>query len=273
MQACQRWGEMVRQEHAQSDRMRGASPPPQDHWQPYAQQFSADPCRTDDPLLQVLLEQVAPHQVVMDVGAGAGRTALPLALKCRHIVAVEPSPSMAAAFLEQASASGIHNTSLVQSRWEEAQVDPVDVIICCHVLYVIADIDAFIRKMDAHAREKVLVVLYDAPPQSQVSLLWEQVHGERRLPLPSLPEFEDVLKEMDILPKISYLPPRVSRGYDSIQQAADQLAGRLFLQPGSAKISLLEEILPDVLEEVDGELLIRGARPLTPALIAWEPAG
>ena len=77
-----RWREMVEAEHAQSDRMRQELPP-EDHWQPYAQQFRADPSRADDPLLTRLLETVGSHHTVMDVGAGGGRLALPLALRCK----------------------------------------------------------------------------------------------------------------------------------------------------------------------------------------------
>ncbi len=83
MTATQRWREFVETEHAQSDRMREGTPPPQDHWRPFAQQFRADPRRTDDPLVNRLLQEVEPHQVVMDVGAGGGRLALPLAIRCR----------------------------------------------------------------------------------------------------------------------------------------------------------------------------------------------
>ncbi|MCE2466365.1 MAG: hypothetical protein J4G01_09950, partial [Dehalococcoidia bacterium] len=90
MNACQRWGEMVRLEHAQSERMRG-EPNPQDYWVNYAQNFVADPRRDNDVLLDILKQQVNPHHVVMDVGAGAGRYAIPLAMMCRQLIAVEPS--------------------------------------------------------------------------------------------------------------------------------------------------------------------------------------
>ena len=84
---------MIEAEHAQSDSMRGTSPP-DDHWEPYAQQFKADPLRSDDTLVDRLLQWVASGCTLIDVGAGAGRLALPLALRCRQVTAVEPSPSM-----------------------------------------------------------------------------------------------------------------------------------------------------------------------------------
>ena len=264
---------MIEAEHAQSERMRGASPP-EDHWQPYAQQFRADPGRSDDLLLKRLSQELMPHHTVVDVGAGAGRLALPLALRCRHVTAVEPSPSMASILLQQAADYHIHNISLVQERWEAAEVDAADVVLCVHMLYTISDIEPFLRKLESHAQERVLVVIFNAPPQSQIYPLWQRIHGEERLPLPSLPQFEEVLRELGIRFQLEVLPPQGPRGFDSTQQATEQLGRRLFLAPGSDKISVLERILPGLLEEgEDGVFRIRGAQPLEPGLVSWGPGG
>ena len=262
---------MVVAEHAQSERMRRAAPP-EDHWQPYAEHFRNDPRRSDDPLLNRLIQEVTPHHTVIDVGAGAGRLALPLSLKCRHVMAVEPSPSMASLLLEQASEYETSNVSLVQAEWEDARVEPGDIVLCAHVLYTIQDIEPFVRKLDAHARERVLIVLFEAPPQSQIYPLWKRIHGEERLPLPSLPQFQEVLRELGIDAETEMLPPQPPRGYDSPQQAMDQLSRRLYLQPDSHKRSVLEKILPELLEEVDGAFRIKGAQPLEPALVRWRPS-
>ena len=266
----QRWMATVEAEHAQSERMRGG-PPPEDHWEPYAQQFRADPHRTDDPLLDRLLEDVAPHHVVIDVGAGGGRLALPLALRCQHVTAVEPSPSMASVLLQQASDHGIHNVSLVQSRWEEAELAPGDIVICIHVIYTVRNIEQFVRKLESHARERVLIVLFKSPPQSQIYPLWERIHGEKRLQLPGLPQLEEVLRQLGIDAQVEMLHSQGPRGFDSLDQAKEQLSQRLYLAHDNEKISLLESLLPDLLEEEDGIFRIKGAGPLEPALVWWRP--
>ena len=261
---------MVEAEHAQSDRARWEAPP-SDHWKPYAENFRADPRRTDDELLDRLLTDVKSDDLVMDVGAGGGRLALALALRCRQVVAVEPSESMGTVLLDEAQAHGIGNVSLVRSRWEDAQVEPADVVLCCHVLYVVRDAASFVEKLDAHARRKVLVVLYDRSPQFQNSPLWELVHREERLQLPSVPQLREVLDEMGIDARFDALPPHPSRGFDTIQNAVEQLTARLYLAPGGEKQKLLEERLPDLLEEEDGVLRIRGAPQLTPVVVNWQP--
>ena len=270
MHATKRWKAMIEAEHAQSESMRGTSPP-DDHWEPYAQRFKADPLRSDDILLDRLLQWIAAGCTLIDVGAGAGRLALPLALRCRQVTAVEPSPSMAAALLQQAADSRIHNISVVQAQWEEADVGPADVVLCAHVLYTIREVEPFVRKLEAHGRERVLIVLFKAPPQSQIYPLWKQVYGVDRLPLPSLPEFEEVLQELGIDAQLEQLPPQGARGFDTPEQALEQLARRLYLSQGSHKRKLLEGVLPDLLEEADGAFRIRNARPLEPSLVSWRP--
>ena len=105
MSAIETWGEMVRVEHEQSDRMRGTRPT--DHWRRYAHQFKADPRRTDDVLVERLRARLLPGDSLLDVGAGGGRLALPLALTCRSVTAVEPSPSMCAVLRETADEADI----------------------------------------------------------------------------------------------------------------------------------------------------------------------
>ena len=142
--------------------------------------------------------------------------------------------------------------------------------ICAHVLYVIQDIEAFVRKLEKHAG-LVLVVMYQAPPQSQVYPLWEPVHGVPRLPLPSLPEFLEVLEQLGVEPDVEVVHAERNRGFDSLETAKEQLARRLYVMPESPEMERLEALLPQVLEENDGGFTIKGAIQLEPRVISWRP--
>jgi SAM-dependent methyltransferase len=268
--SIQYWQALIDAEHAQSDRMRG-SPQPADTWSAQAQAFRADPRRSHDPLVNRLLQEIAPHHTLIDVGAGGGRLTFPLALRCRRVIAVEPSPSMRSVLRQQMLEAGISNVSLVALRWEEAEIDPADFVLCAHVLYTIRDIVPFVRKLEAHARERVLVVLFQDAPQARIHPLWARIHGERRRPLPSLPEFQAVLRELGIEAQTEALPPQPPRGFDSLEDALRQLSRRLYLKPDDAKTSQLEQMLPELLEEVDGVLQLRGTGLFDTALVGWHP--
>ncbi len=270
MTATERWRRMVEEEHAQSDAMR-PGPSPVDHWQPCAEQFRADPHRTDDLLLERLLAFVEPRHTVVDVGAGGGRLALPIALRCQRVVAVEPSDSMASVLEDQARQFGIENVTVVRSQWEDAEIDAGDVAICAHVVYVVRDIGAFLRKLEAHARDRVMLVLFNASPQSQTYSLWQRIHGKERLALPSLPQLRDVLAELDIDAQVDPLPPQNPRGFDSMESALDQLSSRLYLADGSKEYIRLERMLPDILIEEAGTFRIKDAEPIYPVIVSWRP--
>ena len=160
---------------------------------------------------------------------------MPLALRCRQVTAVEPSPSMVDVLESQAREHGIANLSVVQSRWEDAEVEAADVTLSVHVLYVIQEIELFIRKMEAHSRVKALVALYEAAPQSQIYSLWEQIHGSKRLALPSAPHFREVLDEMEVDYSENRLPAPSPRGFDSPEHALEQIGRRLYLAEDDTK--------------------------------------
>ncbi len=61
-----------------------------------------------------------PRDVWLDVGAGGGRYALPLALAVREVVAIDPSPAMLGALREDAAANGIANVRVIEARWPMA---------------------------------------------------------------------------------------------------------------------------------------------------------
>jgi hypothetical protein len=50
---------------------------------------------------------------VIDVRGGAGRISLPLALRCREVINVEPSPTMAIGFRTNAAGAGISNMRII----------------------------------------------------------------------------------------------------------------------------------------------------------------
>ena len=186
--AAEAWKARIEAHGEQSLRALGDQPEPADFWSTLAAGFRADPRRRDDPVVNLLAEWITPETTVLDVGGDAGRYALPLALRCRRVTVVEPSPSMVAQLREGAKEAEIENISSVEAGWEDARVGPADLVLCANVVYGVKDIAPFLRKLDEKARERVVIVAWmDAPP-SIFSPLWRAVHGEDRVELPALPD-------------------------------------------------------------------------------------
>src|SRR5918996_1441570 len=87
------WGDRVRANAAQVERYREQAPRA-DHYAPLVQRFQVDPRRQGDPTLAALAGLARPADTWLDIGAGAGRYALPLALHVREVLAVDASPGM-----------------------------------------------------------------------------------------------------------------------------------------------------------------------------------
>lgn len=105
---------------------------------------------------------VRPEDSVLDVGAGAGRFALPLSAACAHMTAVDQSPDMLAVLEQKARAAGLTNISLRCSAWEELTVDRHDVVLSAWSLYRQLDLTCALQRMLDATRRLLVIVAPDA---------------------------------------------------------------------------------------------------------------
>src|SRR5262249_30907881 len=97
MTAAEQYAASVDAVNAQRTCLHG-EPLPDDPWGgETAQRYRYDPHRRLDANLEVVASYVQQEDVVIDVGGGAGRISLPLALRCREVVNVDASAGMLAA--------------------------------------------------------------------------------------------------------------------------------------------------------------------------------
>ena len=271
MSAIEKWAVTVRAEHEQSDRFRSAEPT-DDHWHKIAHRFAPatrEKAFSDETFVAVS-RFVGENDTVLDVGAGAGRLAVPLAERCRHVTAVEPSEAMRMRMSEQASAWGVENLSIVDARWEEAKVEPHDVVICAHVIYTAELIESFLRKLTESAKRDVLVVVFDRSAMSNYFQLWQLVYGEDRISLPSLNELRDVLGEMKVDYEAETLPEWESRPFKDFDAALEESKARLFMSDEAVdSAARLREVLEDSLVPVKGGLRFKWATTHRPWLVRW----
>src|SRR5215471_9734425 len=273
MSALEAWKQRVTAHREQSHRMRSAlGMTGQDRWEPFSSFFKADPRRTDDMEVNRLAQEVTPVTTLLDVGAGAGRFALPLALCCKQVTAVEPSPSMSETLRHLAAEAGIDNVTLVASPWDEAEVEPADVVLSAHVIYSIEDIGPFVLKLAAHARQRVCMPTFMRPPRARYNAFWPWVHGEVKQELPGAAELMQVLWELGIYPNLEMDAPIPFRPFTDWQQALDILRPRLCVTPHTEQDARLQQAMRELLMATPEGYVLKDAEPGHLALISWRPA-
>lgn len=255
---------MVREEMEQAERVRSTADRPADFWQALARRFRPSADVRPDPAVDALAALIGPDDQVIDVGAGGGRHAVPLARRCREVIAVEPSPAMRAVLAEELSRQHVVNVRIVAAAWADAAVGPAPLVFAAHVTYGVRPIEPFLRKLDTVATRHAVVVVMGDPPQSPIAPFWRAVHGETRLRLPCRDELLAALAELGISPDVARLGPVPPVALGTREEAIDLLRFRLLAGPGTPADARLLAVLDQLTEERDGQLY-----PRAPANEAW----
>lgn len=262
------WAARVRANREQVEAFRETSPA--DFYAPIAGLFRADPRRRDEPTLEALRAVLGSDQSLLDIGAGGGRYALPLALGAREVIAVEPSDGMLRVLREQMDEHGIENIRVVQGRWPEAGRGlEADVALMSHLGYDIEDIGPFLDAMESAARRRCVAVLLERPPPAEADRLWPAIHGVERAALPALPEFLVLLLARGRLFELR-LMERTPQSYAEPEQALAWLRGQLWTRPDSPKDQLLQRLMAEQLSERDGRYALAWA-PVRVGMVTWSP--
>lgn len=284
--AAEDWAGRVRANGEQVERLREASDGT-DFYRDMSAIFRADPRRSDDPVLEELLAEAMPSETWLDIGAGAGRYALPLALRVSEVIAIDPSPAMLAGLRDGIAELGVSNVRVVEGRWpadalrvgqagrvpRRGPTPVADVAFIAHVGYDIEPIGPFLDAMEAAARDRCVAVLMDRSPASVAEPFWPPVHGEPRAPLPALQEFIELLEARGAAPSVAFVPGEPRR-WSTMEELVGLLRRQLWIAPGGDKDArFLEEVDRLVVRDADGRLGLAGQPPYRIGVVRWRPAG
>ena len=273
-EALDAWRALQRAAAEQGARMREQAPPA-DEWGAMADIFAPGPDAYPAPELPLLEALAEPQDHWLEVGAGAGRLAIPLARRVRRMSALDRSPGMTARLREEAAASGLDNFEVLPATgWpplsapgEAAPI--VDVALTASVLFFIEEIGAFLDALEGHARRLCVVVLMDRMPGTPLEPLWSGLYDEPAAELPALREFLAVLGARGRAFELRTTTPPPEPPL-SLDEVIDSNRHRYFVGRGSAREERMRELLAKRYARADG----RVALPLPfsqTAVVSWAP--
>lgn len=268
------WAERVRANREQVDRFREV-PDGTDFYRPVTSLFRADPARTDDAVLGALLALARPEDVWLDVGAGAGRYALPLARAVREVVAIDPSAGMLETLRELMAEHGITNIRPIEARWpmpSGGESPAGDVALIAHVGYDIEAIGPFLDALEAAAARLCVAVMMERQPASVVDPFWPRVHGEARVSLPALSEFVELIRSRGHEPTLT-MTERLPRRFEGRDELEGFLRRQLWIAPGGEKDARFRAALDELaVQAPDGTWGLADQAASAVGVVSWQPS-
>jgi CTP:molybdopterin cytidylyltransferase MocA/SAM-dependent methyltransferase len=272
------WADRVRRNREQVERFREA-PDGADFYASVSSIFRDDPDRTGDPVLEALRAHARPGDTWLDIGAGAGRYALPLARIARRVIALDPSRSMLDGLREGMREHAIDNIEVVEGRWPASADEnealarelPADVALIAHVSYDVAAIGPFLDAMERASRRECVAILMERNPAVLAEPFWPPIHGEARIALPALPAFVDLLRARGREPSVDMVESS-RRRWSNRDELVPYVRRQTWVAPGSAKDCRMLELLDEwLVTNDDGTVELSVAEPLRVGLVAWRP--
>jgi SAM-dependent methyltransferase len=230
----------------------------EDFWNRRAPRFALSMRGQADPFLEFLEPWLSTTRTLIDVGAGTGRHSAPLAGRLDWVTAVEPSQGM------RDRIPRADNMTVIGSSWQDAEPAPADLLICCHVLYPVAEPVPFIEKMERAARERVFIVLRDSPHPHPA----ERLAASRRAREPRASDCFLLLRQMGVAPDVTMLTYPVFHRFESLESALEEC--RVLLGSLWHERSGRDWLEANLGQDEDGTLIYEGGE-VTSGVLHWRP--
>jgi len=210
----------------------------------------------------------------LDVGAGCGALALPLARRLHRVTALEPSPAMARALREAAARAGLDRLTVIEAAWGEVAVAAHDLVVCAHVGGLLKTDSPFLADARVLAR-RLVVLVRDAPrPRDQDKFFYRDLYpallGRPYEHRSHADETLEGLRALGMEPRVTLVEYRSDQPFTDLDEACDFWMTYMGLE-GPGPRAYLAGFLRERLVSTGRELIAPFRK--TAAVFIWSPAG
>jgi len=175
---------------------------------------------------------IARSSRILDIGAGPGSLAIPMAKRGVHVTAVEPADGMADILEERIQNEGLTNIQVIRKAWEDCIPKelggPFDITIASYSLGM-KDLRQAIKSMENATRGTIALYWFasETPWEQDMAALWPVLHGRPYAGMPKCDILYNVLYQMGIFPNAVVFPIEYHDKYRTLEEALDHYRERL----------------------------------------------
>ena len=215
--------------------------------------------------------EIEPDYTVLDIGAGPGTVAIPLAKTVKSVTAVEPSKRMLARLKEKASKENLANITYMPKKWEDVEMGKDmaegehDVVIASHSL-VMKDIKTALVKINEAVKRSVYIfIVAGRRDEKDGSSLWSLFNREKTCPSPDHIYLYNILHQLGIYANVEIMDANHNMRFPGLDAAVQHY--KEWMDVSGDDEERLRLYLSENLVEEDGEFWLR--HKLRTAMIWW----
>lgn len=215
---------------------------------------------------------------VLDVGAGPGTLAIPLAKRVKSVTAIEPALGMFECLKDHIEEECIENIFCVNKKWENVSLSEIgkhDVVVASMSLGMF-DLQAALRKMNDAANHYVYIFWHIGKSDwwTYYEKLWPKVHNKPYVLSPGANYVYNILYDMGIYANVETKLHRPwKEEYPSLDDAVAQFRAYIGAVT-SEQEKALRKYLPEILVQTDnGAFTLPDDGNFPYAMIWWKKKG